>query len=111
MRRPFPLRDAPGGKNREGAKKNGYGRTNNSDAVQGEKNSSPEPYPEAAYGLRKKARAQVQTPVNQPSEPCMVVALTPEPVPAQGRDIARVSDNIYTTHKPVISTVGSLLTA
>lgn len=64
-----------------------------------------------ACGLRKKARAQVQTPVNRPSEPCMVVALTPEPAPARGRDIARVSDNIYTTHKPVIATVGSLLTA
>jgi len=50
-----------------------------------------------ACGLRKKARAQVQTPVNRPSEPCMVVALTPEPAPARGRDIARVSDNIYTT--------------
>ena len=35
-----------------GGEKNRYGRTNNSDAVQGEKNSSPEPYPEAAYGLR-----------------------------------------------------------
>ena len=32
-------------------------------------------------------------------------------VPARGRDIAKVSDNIYTTHKPVIATVGSLLTA
>ena len=107
------MRDAPGGKNRGGGEKNRYGRTNNSDAVQGEKNSSPEPYPEAAYGLRpaKKSKGAGATPVDRPSEPCMVVALTPEPAPARGRDIARVSDNIYTTHKPVIATVGSLLTA
>lgn len=41
-----------------GSEKNGYGRTNNSDAVQGEKNSSPEPYPEAAYGLRPAKKKQ-----------------------------------------------------
>lgn len=81
MRRPFPLRDAPGGKNREGAKKNGYGRTNNSDAVQGEKNSSPEPYPEAAYGLRpakKKQGRRCKLP-HWSREPFLEVALTPKP--------------------------------
>ena len=69
--------------------KNGYGRTNKSDAFLGEKNSSPEPYPKVRASRIKKARAQVQTPVNRPSEPCMVVALTPEPVPIQGRDMCQ----------------------
>lgn len=58
MRRPFPLRDAPGGKNREGAKKNGYGRTNNSDAVQGRRIHRPNRTRRrhTTCGLRKKSK-------------------------------------------------------
>lgn len=105
MRRPFPLRDAPGGKNREGGgrKKTGTAGRTIVTLFRGEEfiaRTVP------GGGIRpaaceKKARAQVQTPVNRPSEPCMVVALTPEPVPAQGRDIARVSDK-FTPEEPVI---------
>ena len=53
-------------------------------------------------GLRKKSKGAGATPVDRPSEPCMAVVLTPKPVPAQGRDMTRVSDNVYTMHKPVI---------
>ena len=48
----FSIAGCTGRQKQGGGEKNRYGRTNNSDAVQGEKNSSPEPYPEAAYGLR-----------------------------------------------------------